>query len=323
MSQTPDQRPQVEITALVPITERAENLDLLIRQYDEALASLGRSYEFIFLLSPDYAQYGPQLENLCMSGVNGKTVTMSRGFGEATILQVGGEMASGELLLTLTPYEQIAPAAITELFEALNDNLEMVVVNRSPRTDARFNQTLARWFSRILINSSGSGFKDMGCGIRLFRKSILRELRLYGDLHRFLPLLAEQQGFRVKEIDIRQSPQDSRKRVYSASTYLGRLFDLLTIVFLTKFNQKPLRFFGAGGAACLIVALIGLSWVAIERIFFDVAAADRPLLVLFSLLLVLGVQLGAIGLVGETIIFTHAKNNKPYTIRKIVNKHEA
>ncbi|MBK8971572.1 MAG: glycosyltransferase [Hahellaceae bacterium] len=309
----------IEITAIVPITERVEHVDQLILSYHHALAKLNKPYEFLFLVSPQWNNYKPSLEAIIAQGVPGKIVSFSRSFGEATAIQVGGEMAHGDIILTLTPYEQIAPESIPQLIENLQGETQMVIVNRSPRIDASFNQLQSRWFHGILNMFADPKFNDMGCGIRAFRKEILKEIRLYGDLHRFIPLLAHQQGFKVKEIDIPQSPRDAHRRVYGAKTYLGRIFDLLTIIFLTKFNQKPLRFFGAGGAICLGISLLGLLYIGMERLFFDVAAADRPLLVVFSLLLVLGVQLGAIGLVGETIIFTHAKNSRPYTIRKIVN----
>jgi glycosyltransferase involved in cell wall biosynthesis len=310
----------IDITAIVPITERVEHVDQLILSYHHALAKLGKTYEFLFLISPQWNSYRASLEAIIAQGVPGKIVTFSRSFGEATALQVGGEMAHGDIILTLPPYEQIAPEAITEVLANLTDGTEMVIVNRSPRVDGTFNQFQARTFHRILNLFADPKFQDMGCGVRAFKKDILKEIRLYGDLHRFIPLLAYQQGFKVKEIDVPQSPRDAHRRVYGAKTYLGRLFDLLTIIFLTKFNQKPLRFFGAGGAICLGISLLGLFYIAIERLFFDIGAGDRPLLVVFSLLLVLGVQLGAIGLVGETIIFTHAKNSRPYTIRRIVNE---
>ena len=311
---------QIKVTAIVPITERVEHIDDLILSYQHALSQREGGHEFLFLISPEWEHTRPSLENLISQGVPGKIVSFSRHFGEATALQVGGEMSHGEIILTLTPYEQIAPESIAEVLDTLVEGSDMVVVNRNPRIDASVNQWQSRWFHRILNMFAEQKLNDMGCGIRAFRKDILKEVRLYGDLHRFLPQLANQQGFKVTEIDIPQSPRDVHRRVYSASTYISRLFDLLTVSFLTKFNQKPLRFFGAGGAACLAVGLLGLFYIAMERLLFDVAAADRPLLVLFSLLVVLGVQLGAIGLVGETIIFTHAKNSRPYTVRKIVNE---
>jgi hypothetical protein len=121
------------------------------------------------------------------------------------------------------------------------------------------------------------------------------------------------------QLDIPQSMADTHRRTYSFRTYLSRLLDILTVGFLTRFHQKPLRFFGTGGAVSAIIGFLGLGYIGVERVIFGVAAADRPLLVLFSLFLVLGIQLIAIGLVGETIIFTSSKNNKEYRIRKIIN----
>jgi hypothetical protein len=118
---------------------------------------------------------------------------------------------------------------------------------------------------------------------------------------------------------VAQSPSDAHTRVYAPGVYVRRILDLLTAVFLVKFNKKPLRFFGLLGSASFAIGLIALLYVVIERLFFGVALADRPALLLSTLLLVLGVQLVAIGLVGETIIFTHAREVKEYTIKEIIN----
>jgi hypothetical protein len=132
-------------------------------------------------------------------------------------------------------------------------------------------------------------------------------------------MLAKQLGFEVVQLDVPQSKADVHRRTYSFRTYMSRILDILTVGFLTRFHQKPLRFFGAAGVMSTFFGFTGLGYIGIERIFFGVAASDRPLLVLFSLFLVLGIQLIAIGLVGETIIFTSAKNNKAYRIKKIIN----
>jgi hypothetical protein len=161
--------------------------------------------------------------------------------------------------------------------------------------------------------------KDPGCGIRLSKKEVFKEIKLYGDLHRFFFMLARQLGFRIVQLDIPQSIADTHRRIYSFRTYLSRLLDIITVSFLIRFHQKPLRFFGTGGTLSAIIGFVGLGYIGIERVFFDIAASGRPLLVLFSLFLVLGIQLIAIGLVGETIIFTSAKNEKEYRIRKIIN----
>jgi hypothetical protein len=142
---------------------------------------------------------------------------------------------------------------------------------------------------------------------------------LYGDQHRFAPLLADRLGFRIKEVDVRQSSKEKSWRVYPFGVYPRRLLDLLTVFFLVKFTKKPLRFFGLIGAGTFVIGGLIMLYLVIERLFFGSALADRPALLLSSLLVVLGVQIFALGLIGELIIFTHAKHIKEYTIDEVIN----
>jgi glycosyltransferase involved in cell wall biosynthesis len=245
-------------------------------------------------------------------------ILLNRNYGDAGVLRIGIDHAKYDHILMLPPYEQILPEAIPEILNALNEH-DAVVVNRWPRIDSRINRLQSYVFKSVLKVMAYDVPKDPGSGIRLAKKEIFEELKMYGDLHRFFFMLASQLGFRIGQLDIPQSKSESHRRIYSLRTYLSRLLDILTVGFLTRFNQKPLRFFGTGGAISTLIGLIGLGYIGIERLFFNVAAADRPLLVLFSLFLVLGIQLIAIGLVGETIIFTSADRAKEYRIRKIIN----
>ena len=149
-------------------------------------------------------------------------------------------------------------------------------------------------------------------------RRVLEEIDLYGDQHRLLPVLADRQGFRTVEVQVRQSPLDRNDKGYSPKEYLHRLLDIFAVFFLVRFTKKPLRFFGMVGATILAVGLVALLYVVVERLFFGVALADRPALLLSSLLVVLGLQLFALGLLGELIIFTHAGDLKDYQIDKVI-----
>ncbi|MFQ5467845.1 MAG: hypothetical protein ACE5DS_06880, partial [Kiloniellaceae bacterium] len=140
----------------------------------------------------------------------------------------------------------------------------------------------------------------------------------YGDQHRFLPLLAERHGFRVRELDVAQAVEDTSRRIYPLGVYVRRLLDILTIVFIVKFTRKPLRFFGLIGSATLFLGLVGILFLVFERLVMHVALADRPALVLAVMTIVLGFQMIAVGLIGELIIFTRAKDVKDYTIDRII-----
>ncbi len=305
------------LSIVIPVTERGDQLLEFFDGYYESISGLGLDCEFIIVLTPEYRQLAESIKNK-YEAKNIKVILLNRNYGEAGVLKIGIEHADFDNILTLPPYEQIAPSHISKIVDELKDH-DAVVVNRWPRVDHKVNRIQSAVFKGILRLMAYDVPKDPGCGIRLSRKEVFDDLKLYGDMHRFFFILAKQLGFDVAEIDIPQSKSDSYRRVYSFRTYFSRVLDVLTVGFLTRFNQKPLRFFGTGGAISFLVGSVGLGYIAVERLMFDVPASDRPLLVLFSLFLVLGVQLIAIGLVGETIIFTSSKNNKEYRIKKIIN----
>ena len=150
-------------------------------------------------------------------------------------------------------------------------------------------------------------------------KSIVaKEVPLYGDLHRFFPLLAFRQGFRISEIQVQQSPHDHGVRLQRPGVYLRRLLDLLALFFLFKFTKKPLRFFGLLGVGLFSIGSVVTGYLGFERLFLGVGLSDRPVLIAGALMMVLGVQLFSVGLLGEIIIFTHSREAKEYQVREIL-----
>jgi hypothetical protein len=181
------------------------------------------------------------------------------------------------------------------------------------------NRIQAGAFHILLNPVSEFKFHDIGCGVRVFRKQVAQEVNIYGDQHRFLPILAQKYGFRILEVKALQSQKDIGKRVYSPGTYARRMLDIFTIFFLVRFTKKPLRFFGILGSSLFAAGFLILLYLLFVRLFQNVGLADRPIVLVGTLLVVLGVQVFAIGLLAEIIIFTHAKDIKEYTIDQIIN----
>ncbi len=308
----------IDVSVVVPVCERPEHTVHNYHKYKNALASSGRSYEFIFVIVPECEALAAQLRPLVSEEQRVSMLLLNKNFGEATAIQVGTDNAKGELILILPPYEQVRAEGLASLFDAIDD-YDMVIARRSPRIDSGINRLQSRLFNSTLRLLTDIQFSDLGCNVRLIRKEVLSELNIYGDQHRFLPVIANGQGFRIKEVELPQAEADAHRRLYSPGTYIRRMLDLLTIVFLTKFNKKPLRFFGLIGTGSALFGSLGLLLVTMQKLFFDIAAGDRPLLLVSALFIVLGIQLIAIGLVGETIIFTHARDIKEYKVREIVN----
>jgi hypothetical protein len=155
------------------------------------------------------------------------------------------------------------------------------------------------------------------------KRRVIEEITLYGDQHRFLALLADRQGFRVVEMDVRQSPKDRNERGYPVREYAHRALDILTVLFLVRFTKKPLRFFGMLGVVTFALGAALIAYLVVERLFFGQPLAERPALLLSSLLAVLGLQLFAIGLLGELIIFTHARAIREYQVEKVIEPRRA
>lgn len=308
---------KIELSVIIPVTERYEPVSDLYHEYKRAVEATGKRYEFIYVLDGNKVDVLRELNQLQQTD-SITVLTLAKWFGETAALNTAFSQASGEIFLTLPAYRQIEVDEIPKVIDSLKD-CDMVLARRWPRSDSVINRYQARLFNFLLRFSTDLKINDAGCSVRAFNREIVEEVQLYGDLHRFFPVIAHQQGYRVIETDVAQAESDKHRRIYAPGLYVRRLLDLLTIFFLIKFTKKPLRFFGLVGTTLFSVGAISTLFLIVQRLFFDINLADRPALILSSLLVVLGVQIIAIGLIGEIIIFTHAKDLKEYKIDKIIN----
>jgi hypothetical protein len=310
-----------ELSVIIPVGDRHSDPVALLADYHPGLAALNLRYEIIFVLDGPQSDFADRLHPLVHQARDLTVVTLTRSFGEATALMAGFERAAGAAILTLPAYHQIEGADVGKLIDGLQV-ADVVVARRWPRVGGPFEVLRRNAFHGLIASITGLRFHDLGCGARALRREVLEEISLYGEQHRFLALLADRQGFRVKEVDVRQSPQDRFTGHYRTREYAHRALDIFTVFFLTRFTKKPLRFFGMVGASTFGIGVVFLLYLVIDRLFFDHALADRPALLLSSLLVVLGLQLFALGLLGELIIFTHAKNIKDYQVDEVIQFRE-
>jgi glycosyltransferase involved in cell wall biosynthesis len=309
----------IAISAIVPVAQRHEHIAELAREYIAGLDATDKRFELIFVIDGDKSQVFDDLNELAAADNRVRLVKFAKAFGEATAISAGFRLSSGSTILTLPAYYQIDPASLSQLIDALDD-CDMAIARRSPRYHKSkvevHRRKLFHWLIKV---SSGEAFSDLGCSARAMKRQILQETPLYGEQHSFLPVLASKHGFRVKEVPVRQSPRDRYEKGYRPRTYLHRVLDIFSVVFLVRFTKKPIRFFGMLGSITFLFGGLMLLFIIVQRLFFDVGLADRPALLVSSLLTVLGLQIFALGLIGELIIFTHAREMKEYTIEKIVN----
>ena len=309
---------KIKLSVVIPVLQRTDNLEELFAGYDSALDKLSLSHEVIFVVDGGGGDAFEQLKVLKGDSKKFSIVLLAKHFGESTALMAGFGQAKGDLILTLPAYHQIEPESLGVLFDSFDD-CDMAIARRWPRAGGTFEKIRRRTFHYLLKWLSGEEYHDLGCGVRLFKRKLVDEIHLYGDQHRFFPVLARRQGFKVMEVDVKQSSQDNFRGRYRLREYLHRLLDIVTIFFLVRFTKKPLRFFGMLGSIAAALGALVVMTLVLQRMFFGVALADRPALLLGSLLLVLGVQIFALGLIGELIIFTHAGHIKEYTVETVVN----
>jgi hypothetical protein len=312
----------VEISVIVPVGGRHADPEELYAEYRASLDSLARSYEVIFVLDGPRERFAAGLKRLAAGGAGFTVVGLTRPFGEATALMAGFEQAAGNVIITLPAYHQIAAAELPRIVGAL-DTCDLAIARRWPRSGGLFERMRRGAFHGLLGSVTGLRFRDLGCGARACHRRVLEEIQLYGDQHRFLPVLADRKGFRVREIDVRQSPKDRHEGLYEPRVYARGFLDIFTIFFLVRFTKRPLRFFGMIGVSLFAVGALLVTWLVVERLFFGQELTQRPALLLSTLLVVLGLQLFALGLLGELIIFTHAKQIRDYQVDSVLNFQQA
>lgn len=314
-------RDDPEVSVVIPIIDRFGDLCQLYKEFAAELQQLGKTFEFIFVVDDRMSRVIPVLRDLQASEPGEIVIVMLGGtFGESAALTLGLERARGEKIAVLAAYFQVEPSGLKDAFAALDSGADLVAGRRHPRIDSWFNRLQSGLFHRFVRGLTSTDFHDISCGFKVMKRRVARELNIYGGLHRFIPILALHRGFTVREIPLRQRVEDRGMRIHGTGAYLGRLLDLLTIFFLMKFTRTPLRFFGLLGTALFGAGFVLDLVVAVERVVFDVGISERPLLLLGVLLMVLGVQTLSLGLVGEIIIFTHARNIREYQVAEILRR---
>ena len=315
------QRGDPEVSVVIPIIDRFGDLRQLYREFAEELERLGKTFELIFVVDERMHRVIPVLRDI-QASEPGEIVIVTLGgtFGDSAALTLGLERARGEKIAVLAPYFQVEPRGLRDAFAALDSGIDLVAGRRHPRIDSWFNRLQSGLFHGFVRLLTSTDFHDISCGFKVMKRRVARELNIYGGLHRFIPILALHRGFAVKEIPLPQRAEDRGTRIHGTGAYLGRLLDLLTIFFLMKFTRTPLRFFGLVGTALFGLGFLLDLAVAVEKVIFDVGLSERPLLLLGVLLMVLGVQTLSLGLIGEIIIFTHARNIREYQVAEILRR---
>ena len=314
---------KTEISVIIALNENStyDNISELYYSYKKNIEETGLSYEFIYVTDRNSQNILNDLFKLQGDGEEIEIIELAKWFGDAAALNAGFEQSSGEMILTLPGFRQIDEKELPGFINSFK-NVDMLIAVRSRKKDNFLHRLQAKLFHYLVSLTLGMNFKDLGCSVRIFNRELLQKIYVYGDQIRFFPLLANRSGFKVSEYNMSQYYTDLNKSIYSLPHYTNRIVNFISIFFLVKFTKKPLRFFGVPGILIFTIGSLMALYLFIERAFLGIGLADRPIVLVSILLIVFGIQLFAIGLVAEIIIFTHSKDSKDYIVESVFHKEE-
>lgn len=306
------------VSVVIPVTSPEIDPAVLLEGYSRPLREGGYEFELIFVLDGVRGMIESQLED-ALDEYPLKVVRLQgAGLGEAIALSAGAARARGKLIVNAPQYLQSEPDDLIKLVQAMESGADFVATWRHPRVDPWLNRLQSRIFNWVLRVIMGVRFHDLNSSLRGMRRQVLEEVNVYGEMYRFLPVLAQRQGFRVVEVKVRHREEQGRHGIYGVGVYVRRALDILAITFLTRFTQRPLRFFGLIGFLTMLVGVALCSKPIWDKLGGTEGLSEHPIFVLGMILVAFGFQLVGFGLVGEIIIFTQSGEFRDYKIDEIL-----
>ena len=309
---------KIELSVVVPILNEHDSLLELQTQLTRVLTQVGRAYEIIYI--DDGSTDGSQ--KLCREFAEGDPrvvlVELRRNFGKSAALQAGFETARGEIIITMDGDLQDDAKEIPAFLEALDDDLDLVSGWKRDRQDPISKTLPSRLFNYVTSQLTGIPLRDFNCGFKAYRREVVEHLDLYGELYRYIPVLAHAKGFRVGEIPVEHHPRRHGKSKYSFERFFRGAFDLATVLFLRHYQRRPLHLFGLIGFSTFLTGFIIDAYLAMQWFLGLGYLSNRPLLIFGTLLITVGVQVGIFGLLAEMITAaTYRRSDVAQSIRRV------
>lgn len=299
MLPTSDTRP-AQISVVVPLYNEEQSVEPLYREIADVLQSLERPYEIIFVNDGSTDGSPAILEELARHDSATTVMHLRRNFGKAVALSVGFKQAVGDIVITMDADLQDNPTEIPSFIRSIEDGYDLVSGWKYRRQDPLSKTLPSKVFNRVVSITTGLHLHDFNCGFKAYSRKLVDSLKIYGELHRYIPALAYGDGFRVTEVKVDHRPRIHGKSKYGWERYTRGLLDLLTVLFITRYTRKPLHLFGSVGLVFMFMGITINAYLALLWLMGN-AIGHRPLLNLGVLLMVLGVQFVSTGLLGEMI----------------------
>jgi glycosyltransferase involved in cell wall biosynthesis len=313
----------IDLSVVIPIRNEAPALEALHREFTDTLQAWGRPYEVIVIDDGSTDASFDILARLQAIDPHLRVIRFRRNFGQTAAFAAGFDHARGRMIVTSDGDLQNDPRDIPAMVDTLEQGYDIVCGWRKDRKDAFFSRRLPSVLANRLISAAtGVTLHDYGCSLKVFRAEVVKPLRLYGEMHRFLPAIASEQGVSIQEVKVNHRARPHGRSNYGIGRTVRVILDLLTVKFLLSYSTRPLQIFGLIGGVMGVAGFLISAWLAYWRLVGAVSLNNRPLLLLGILLIFTGVQLVTVGLLAELQARTyHESQNKPiYIVRDILQE---
>lgn len=305
--QNPDaqaQTPKIsfqKISLLIPLFNEEESIHPLLNEIRKAMKPLNKSYEVIFIDDGSTDNSLKMIKDAQKTDNRIKFISFRKNYGKSAALQVGFKAATGDAVITMDADLQDDPHEIINLLTKLDEGFDLCSGWKKQRFDPFIKKYSSRFFNLVTRIISGIKIHDFNCGLKAYRREVVQNLNVYGELHRYVPVLAKWQGFTITEIPVKHHPRRYGKTKFGISRFFKGFIDLITVTFVGRYIKRPMHFFGFLGAISFLIGFIVNGYLTIEWISGK-ALSNRPMLFLGMLLIIVGVQFFSFGLIGEMLV---------------------
>jgi len=317
-----------ELSIILPIYNEVESIPHLLDEIVPILENMGKTFEIICIDDGSRDGSFDELKKLHVQDKRVRAIRFRRNFGQTAAFSAGFDRARGDIVITMDADLQNDPADIPKLLAKIDEGYDLVSGWRVGRWQESFTSTLTRKIPSASANwlisrMTGVALHDYGCALKAYRREVIKSINLYGDMHRFLPAVASYYGVEVAEVQVKYRSRQFGQSKYGLGRIVRVILDLLTVSFLLNYSTRPIQIFGLMGLFSLSVGMILGTYLTLTKLLYQAALADRPLLSLSMLLVMIGMQLIMMGLLGEMHVRTyHESQNKPiYTVREVLDSN--
>lgn len=309
------------ISVVIAIYNEEPSLEELFHRLEAVLASCAEDYEIIFVDDGSTDGTIAKLRQFQAINPQARYIRFRRNFGKSAALAAGFRMARHAVIVTMDGDLQDIPEEMPHLVAKLEEGYDLVSGWRHNRQDRVTKRFASKIYNSVTSALTGVSLHDINCGFKCYRKEVLEEVNVYGERHRYIPVLASYRGFQLSEVKIAHAPRAHGRSRYGLGRIFGGMFSLLTVILMTRYTNKPLHFFGLMG---LVLAGVGSAidlYLIAMRVFFNEWLSNRPLLIIGTLLVIVGVQLILFGLLAEMIAFSYRREDDYSIVETSEDEH--